>query len=231
MQLAPLGSLESYIVRRSRPISDAKTRDWMRDIAEAISYLHFLGIAHRTINPRHVLLFAEDKPAKLSLPDAAVEICDPNTNQHARCRSFGSSDCYHAPEAIFGDTVDPFPVDIWAIGATAYFAMVGKPPFTRVKDREAFKLQLAARKWATGEGVENGIKLSEAARSFLAIILRGTIDKRPSIAEDRIRPSFSPKICEPSNLISHSSRIEARDFIKDDMKRLDRCSTSLAENK
>lgn len=179
-QLAPLGSVQALIQRENCCLAEDLTKGWARDIAEGLSYLHFLGIAHRQVNPKHVLLFSLDLPCKLSLPHTAFEACDPENNTIAKCRSIGTPDAFSAPETIFGNSFDPFPADIWGYACTVFYMLVARPPLEKWNDKLATKEQLDTKRWSNSS---QGPALTPGSKVFLEAILHGSIDKRPAITE------------------------------------------------
>lgn len=191
VQFAPGGTIETRIKRDGKPLPENLVRRWMRDVAEGLSYLHFLGIAHRSVQPSSVMLFDDDKPAKINLPAAAFEIGDFATKEPRRCVGIRNPDSYHPPEAIFGPSFDPFPADVWAFGCTTYFALTGRQAFTRVTDKELMRTQLNNKNWIQTGISDNGPRLSDGSKLFLAEIIHGAIDRRPSISEILELPWFT----------------------------------------
>lgn len=184
MQPSNLGSLELYI-KSSGPIPEDKAKKWSRDVITAIGFLHHLGIAHRRIDPHHVLLHSPDAPAKIMFPDALQEIGDYHVKSPniLRCRSAGRKDVYRAPEANFGTSFDPFPVDIWGFGCTVYYMLITRAPFDNWNNRDSMKEQLDSKRWSYCGIIDRFPKLSDGAKTFLTFIIHGATDKRPSAAE------------------------------------------------
>ena len=185
MQPSNLGSLELYVRSTGQPVSEERAKKWARDVITAIGFLHHLGIAHRRIDPHHVLLHSPDAPAKIMFPDALQEIGDYHVNQPniVRCRSAGRKEVYRAPEANFGSSFDPFPVDIWGYGCTVYYMLITRAPFEKWNNRDLMKEQLDSKRWTFCGIIDRYPKLSEGAKTFLTFIIHGATDKRPSAAE------------------------------------------------
>lgn len=101
------------------------------DIAAALAHVHRLGIVHRDIKPANILVdrsgcgvladlglarqlveglaFADDR--RLTEPGAAI-----------------GSPAYMAPEQVRDTSTSGTPADLYALGATLYHALAGRPP-------------------------------------------------------------------------------------------------------
>lgn len=82
----------------------------MREISEAIRYLHTMNIVHRDLKPENILI--QNKHAKVSDLGLA-KIIKANISK-TKSGVVGTS-FYLAPEIIKGEKYD-FSVDIWALG-------------------------------------------------------------------------------------------------------------------
>ena len=182
MQRAKMGNLDQ-VVQQYGHVSEDLSKKWTRDLLWALDYLHNLGIGHRRVHPRHVLIQSPDSPAKLSIPDAFVEICDPVKRTPVDATGIGFVDEFVAPEAVFGSLFDVFALDIWGLGCTTFFMLTTRPPFSDVQNRVSMKQQLDKRSWTQVGIVDSNPKLSEEAKDFIGSCLRGTISKRAHVPE------------------------------------------------
>ena len=95
----------------------------MAGVAEALQAIHDAGVVHRDLKPSNVLL-APDGPRVIDFGIArAVEA----TNLTQSGVAVGSPQ-FMAPEQIRGLPITPA-VDVFALGAVAAFALLGRPPF------------------------------------------------------------------------------------------------------
>lgn len=102
-----------------------------RQMAKALVELERCGIVHRDIKPDNVLL-GKNGAAKLAdLGIAALTWGSRRLTQHGW--TVGTLE-YMAPEQIEGATVD-VQADIYALGATMYHALCGRPPFEDADER------------------------------------------------------------------------------------------------
>jgi hypothetical protein len=109
------------------PIHAAKAVAWVLRLADAVQALHAVGAVHGAISPRSVLAGAEGRPiapvlSQLMVPPIGA-FCPPE-----RLRG--------APEAPTDD--------VWALYATLYAALTGKPPFSG-STREMLSRAMASR--------------------------------------------------------------------------------------
>jgi len=111
--------------------SDKKTRDTIlqpliKNMGNVLSYIHKNGIIHRDIKPANILI--EDSTYRIYLADFGIarSISSKTLTQSG---SIMGTPYYISPEQIKGTKVD-FRADIYALGATLYEFISGKPVFT-----------------------------------------------------------------------------------------------------
>ena len=123
------------LVRAEGPLAPERVAEIGAQLASALEAAHRVGIVHRDIKPGNVLVPAAG-PVKLADFGVASLTGDP------RLTTTGlviGSPAYMAPEQARGEPTGP-PADLWALGATLYFAVEGQPPF----DKGASMATLAA---------------------------------------------------------------------------------------
>ena len=120
------GDVLRYI-QRSGAIKEPMARDWLRQISEAVRYLHEQNITHRDLKLENLLLDANYN----------IKICDFGFVKEDHNRDLSSTYCgsksYAAPEILKGEPYDPRKADIWAIGVILYIFVTGKMPFDESK--------------------------------------------------------------------------------------------------
>jgi serine/threonine-protein kinase len=107
----------------------------MRDVADALSHAHALGVIHRDVKPdnillvRHHALVTDFGVAKALRQSRHAE----ERRAHRRTPSHGmalGTPAYMAPEQAAADPTIDHRADIYALGCVAYEMLTGKPPFT-----------------------------------------------------------------------------------------------------
>lgn len=99
-------------------------RDMIKDLANALQYLHDRMICHRDIKPENLLVIDHRCTKSLKLADfgLAVSVREP-------LFTVCGTPTYVAPE-ILAETGYGVKVDVWAIGVIMYILLCGYPPFS-----------------------------------------------------------------------------------------------------
>ncbi|MCK9903154.1 protein kinase [Frankia sp. Cpl3] len=94
-------------------------------IAEALESIHRAGVVHRDLKPGNVIL-APDGPRVIDF--GVARAIDAATAAMTQTGARLGTPAFMAPEQVQGRQLDQ-PGDVFALGATAYFALTGRPPF------------------------------------------------------------------------------------------------------
>merc|ERR1719244_2111999 len=99
-------------------------RDMIKDLANALQYLHDRMICHRDIKPENLLVIdmLHSKSLKLADFGLAVVVREP-------LFTVCGTPTYVAPE-ILAETGYGVKVDVWAVGVIMYILLCGYPPFS-----------------------------------------------------------------------------------------------------
>ncbi|KAJ2714606.1 Calcium/calmodulin-dependent protein kinase type I, partial [Coemansia spiralis] len=167
-ELCEGGELFEYIHRRSS-LGEAEAAHVVRQIVEGVAFLHANGIMHRDLKTENCLVRTDESgaPVSVAIADFGMAHQAPEDGGRIVTNVCGTPG-YMAPEMIqrLGHGK---PVDMWAVGVIAYFALSGSNPFQRHNRAAEFQAIVAgayefapAHRWA---GV------SSAARDFISSLL------------------------------------------------------------
>ncbi|MFO0878700.1 MAG: protein kinase [Gemmataceae bacterium] len=168
LEYAEEGSLKDRLA--GSPLEPRAAAMMLEPLARAIQHAHRLGVVHRDIKPANILLaLGGDSVAvgNRALPDYSAPLpdrldfrgyqrplsaCTPKLTDFGLARMIDASASlsekglaagtpqYMAPEQAFGDpNLGPL-VDVWALGATLYELLTGRPPFRAASARETLQL-------------------------------------------------------------------------------------------
>jgi len=123
MEHVPGRSL-SQIIRDDGPLPPARVAEIGAQVADGLAAAHAAGTMHRDVKPGNVLV-RDDGLAKISDFGIARNAGDPALTQSGFLTGTPS---YFSPELARG--ADPGAgTDVWALGATLYAAVEGRPPY------------------------------------------------------------------------------------------------------
>ncbi|XP_051929963.1 calcium/calmodulin-dependent protein kinase type IV [Hippocampus zosterae] len=124
LELVTGGELFDRIVERGY-YSERDAAHVIKQILEAVAYLHENGVVHRDLKPENLLY------ADLSL-DAPLKIADFGLskiiNEQVTMKTVCGTPGYCAPEILRGNAYGP-EVDMWSVGVILYILLCGFEPF------------------------------------------------------------------------------------------------------
>jgi len=157
------GELFDRIIAKEAGYSEKDARNIIKQILEAIAYLHSRNIVHRDLKPENLLCDGDDEHIHIFVADFGFsKLLSDRQQLMTQC---GSPE-YMAPEII---ECQPYEqgVDMWALGVITYVLLTGCFPFFH---KEPAVLHEAIRKvdyvWD-----EDQHKVSSAAQDFVAQLL------------------------------------------------------------
>jgi len=123
LEYCPGGSLDRRL--RDRPPTAREAAALVRDLAEAVQAAHAAGVIHRDLKPANVLLGDDARP-KVTDFGLAKRLDEDGQTQTG---AVVGTPAYMPPEQARGDKDLGPAVDVYALGATLYAALTGRPPF------------------------------------------------------------------------------------------------------
>ncbi len=123
MELVAAPTLDD-LVRADGPMTPERSARLGLGLLDALAAAHRAGIVHRDLKPKNVMV-REDGTTKLA--DFGIASVQGDPRLTATGLVVGSP-AYMAPEQVEGERVGPA-ADLWALGATLWFAVEGEPPF------------------------------------------------------------------------------------------------------
>jgi eukaryotic-like serine/threonine-protein kinase len=114
------------LVRAEGPLPPLRVAEIGAAVASVLEAVHSAGVVHRGLKPANVLV---QRDGGVRLVDFGVASLEGAPHVAASGLAIGSPS-YVAPEQARGESSGPA-ADMWALGATMYFAVEGEPPFEK----------------------------------------------------------------------------------------------------
>ncbi len=137
MEHVPGRSL-SEIIRDEGRVTPERVAEIGAQVAAGLASAHEAGTTHRDVKPGNVLV-RDDGVAKISDFGIARTAGDPALTQSGL---FVGTPMYFSPELARGADPAP-PADVWALGATLYAAVEGRPPYEQRSNAMAVFTEIA----------------------------------------------------------------------------------------
>jgi serine/threonine protein kinase len=119
------GENVAQLVEREGPLSVERTLDLLRDALAALDHAHGFRLVHRDIKPENLLVGPD---GRVKVTDFGLALALPRGRMFGGATSRSGTPQFAAPEQLVGGQVD-FRTDFYSLGAVAYYALLGRPPF------------------------------------------------------------------------------------------------------
>jgi len=171
LELVKGGELFDKIVEKGF-YSEKDAADVVKQILQAVEYMHANGVTHRDLKPEN-LLCSGSKDDVIKIADFGLS--KEGDSLKTSCGSPG----YVAPEILMGEEYDNS-VDIWSIGVITYVLLCGFPPFFSDNPATLCKQIInASYDFPKPEWTD----ISDAAKDFIKKILVQNSSHRPTATE------------------------------------------------
>jgi len=126
MELLTGGELFDRIVAKGS-YSEREASDLIKDITNAIQYLHGIGIVHRDLKPENLIYLNQRNDSKIKITDFGLAKFRSGSKLEAMTTACGTPG-YVAPEVLKNEPYGKA-VDMWSLGVILYILLCGFPPF------------------------------------------------------------------------------------------------------
>ncbi|KAK1166979.1 calcium/calmodulin-dependent protein kinase type 1D-like [Acipenser oxyrinchus oxyrinchus] len=170
MQLVSGGELFDRIVEKGfYTEKDASTL--IRQVLDAVNYLHKMSIVHRDLKPENLLYFNPADESKIMISDFGLSKMEGTGDvMSTACGTPG----YVAPEVLAQKPYSKA-VDCWSIGVIAYILLCGYPPFYDENDSKLFEQILKAEYEFDAPYWDD---ISDSAKDFISSLMEKDPNKR-----------------------------------------------------
>jgi serine/threonine protein kinase len=168
MQFVDGVSLHDMIERRG-PIPHAEAIQIFEQVLEAIDYAHKLGILHRDIKPRNVMITKNGTAQVMDFGLAKMQ----QETQLTTAQSMGGTLPYMSPEQVKGLLNVDHRSDIYSLGMTLYEMLAGRTPFDSDSTSYHIQKEIVERKFPPPSKFYPGVPKP------LARIVMQAIEKKP----------------------------------------------------
>ncbi|KAJ8360672.1 hypothetical protein SKAU_G00171970 [Synaphobranchus kaupii] len=168
MQLVSGGELFDRILDRG-VYSEKDASKVIRQVLQAVDYLHQNSIVHRDLKPENLLYYSQDENSKIMISDFGLSKMDDHGAMSTACGTPG----YVAPEVL---AQKPYgkAVDCWSIGVITYILLCGYPPFYEDTETQLFSKIMKAQYEFDSPFWDD---ISESAKDFI----RNMMQKNPNM--------------------------------------------------
>ena len=154
----------------------------LRDVADALSAAHAMGIVHRDIKPENVLL--SGKHAWVADFGIARALGDAAGATDTMIGAAIGTPSYMAPEQVRGTETVDHRADLYALGILAFELLTGQPPFTGRSTAAILASQIFDEPGPVGESRPD---VPEAMEEIVNHCLAKSPHERPASAEELAR--------------------------------------------
>ena len=144
MELLSGADLASVVAQHG-PLSPSRVVTLMEQAARALAHAHSRGVIHRDVKPSNLFVCDEGGDSEhVKLLDFGIAKLEDEGQSLTMTEAFVGTPAYVAPEAISGQAASPAG-DLYSLGAVAFFALTGAPPFEALSRAGVLQAHLVRR--------------------------------------------------------------------------------------
>lgn len=205
IELVTGGELFDRIVEKGS-YTEKDAADLIRQVLEAVDYMHEQGVVHRDLKPENLLYFSQDEDSKIMISDFGLSKMEDSGIMATACGTPG----YVAPEVL---AQKPYgkAVDVWSIGVIAYILLCGYPPFYDENDANLFA-QILKGEFEFDSPYWD--EISDSAKDFIRQLMCVDVERRFTCKQSLNHPWISGNAASDRNIHSSVSEQLKKNFAK-----------------
>ncbi|XP_026315522.1 calcium/calmodulin-dependent protein kinase type 1 [Hyposmocoma kahamanoa] len=220
MELVTGGELFDRIVEKGS-YTERDASNLIRQVLEAVDYMHTQGVVHRDLKPENLLYYSADEDSKIMISDFGLSKIEDSGIMATACGTPG----YVAPEVL---AQKPYgkAVDVWSIGVISYILLCGYPPFYDENDANLFA-QILKGDFEFDSPYWDDI--SDSAKDFIRHLMCVDVDKRYTCKQALAHPWISGNAASSKNIHGTVSEQLKKNFAKSRWKQAYHATTVIRQ--
>ncbi|XP_076681652.1 calcium/calmodulin-dependent protein kinase I isoform X2 [Andrena cerasifolii] len=220
MELVTGGELFDRIVEKGS-YTEKDASGLIRQVLEAVDYMHVQGVVHRDLKPENLLYYSPDEDSKIMISDFGLSKMEDSGIMATACGTPG----YVAPEVL---AQKPYgkAVDVWSIGVISYILLCGYPPFYDENDANLFA-QILKGEFEFDSPYWDDI--SDSAKDFIHKLMCVNVDERYTCKQALAHPWISGNAASNKNIHGTVSEQLRKNFAKSRWKQAYHAATVIRQ--
>ncbi|KAH0541096.1 calcium/calmodulin-dependent protein kinase type 1 isoform X3 [Cotesia glomerata] len=220
MELVTGGELFDRIVEKGS-YTEKDASGLIRQVLEAVDYMHEQGVVHRDLKPENLLYYSPDEDSKIMISDFGLSKMEDSGIMATACGTPG----YVAPEVLaqrpYGKAVD-----VWSIGVISYILLCGYPPFYDENDANLFA-QILKGEFEFDSPYWDDI--SDSAKDFIHKLMCVKVEDRYTCKQALAHPWISGNAASNKNIHGTVSEQLKKNFAKSRWKQAYHAATVIRQ--